>query len=80
MAAADTAKTLPAAANCAVFLNRFDHVVTTAGLVPAFRTEQRADRVLIESHQSDHNPAGQPAEKLQRTVDHVDAPGGCGLR
>ncbi len=79
MAAADPAKTLPATANCAVLLHRLDHVLTAARLVPAFGAKQGADRVLIESHERDHDPAGQLPEKLQRTVYHEDAPGGCGF-
>jgi len=32
--------------------------LTAAWLVPAFGTKQGADRILIESHERDHEPAG----------------------
>lgn len=57
MATADAAESLPAAANRSVLLNRFDHVMTAGWLITAFRAQQGADRMLIESYERDHKSA-----------------------
>lgn len=79
MAAADSAEPFPASANRAVLLDCFDHVMAAAWLIPAFGAKQRADGVLIESHQCDQDPSRQFPKKSQRTVHQEDAPGGCGF-
>jgi hypothetical protein len=79
MAAADSAEPFPASANRAVLLDCFDHVMAAAWLISALGAKQRADRVLIESHERDQDPSRQFPKKSQRTVHQEDAPGGCGF-
>lgn len=58
----DSPEALECAADCAVFLDRFDHVVAARRAEAALPAEDRAERELIDAHGRDDGERGKAGE------------------
>src|SRR5205809_631952 len=73
MASQDPSQAFPESTEQPIFTDGFDQVSTTSRLESACRTEQRADRQLVEADQSDQEKDAALLDRPTDRVDHVGA-------